>query len=72
VAKESTEQDFITREQFRQGIQKKAFPEAARTGEKIRLALPDHAQGKGGFIYVIAVIFPNLAEGLDADGKFLA
>jgi hypothetical protein len=72
VAKEPPEQSFVTREQFRQRVQEQTLAKAARAGEEIGFAFPDHAQGESGFIDVIAVIFPDFAEGLDADGQLLA
>jgi hypothetical protein len=69
---QTPEQDLIAREQFRQGIQKQTLAETAWAGEKICLAFPDHAQGESGLIDVIAVVFPDFTEGLDANGQFLA
>jgi hypothetical protein len=40
--------------------------------QEIRFALRDHAQGEGGLVDVVAVVFPDFAEGLDADGKLPA
>ena len=63
------EQRFVALEQLLQRVQEQALAEASRTRQEIVLALVQQPADEVGLVHVVAVLFPYLAEGLQADGQ---
>ena len=62
-------QRLIAFKQLLERVQKQALAKAPRTRQKIMSTLVEQPPDVGGLIDVVAVLLPNFAEGLNANGQ---
>ena len=62
------EQWFVALEHLLERVQEQALAKAPWARQEIVRTLVEQSADVGGFIDVVAVLFPNFAEGLNADG----
>ncbi len=72
VDEEASKQRLVAGEQLGQGVEEQRLAEAARAGEKVVRPGLDQLQGETGLVDVVALVFAQLGESLDADRQFLA
>ena len=66
---EPPEQFLAALEQFLDGVQQQALAEAPGAGQEVLVSLVHQPSDPGGLVHVVAALFAELAEGLDADGQ---
>ena len=64
------EQRLVALEQLLAGVEEQALAEAPGTRQKEMLALVEQPADIGRLIDVVAIVFADLAESLNADGQF--
>ena len=64
---EALEEPLVAFEQLLQRIQEQALAEAPRAGEEVVSTGVQQSPDVGGLVDVVAVVLPDLAEGLNAD-----
>ena len=67
---EATEQRLAALEELLQGVHEKALTETPRAREKVVGAFRDQLLDVRGLVDVVAVLFAQLAKGLDASWQF--
>jgi len=65
---EFLEQRLVALEQLLAGVEEQALAEAPRARQEVVLGLVEQPTDIGGLVHVVAVLLPDLAEGLHADG----
>ena len=62
------EQRLVALEQFLERVQEQALAKTPGTRQEVMRSLVEQPADIGGFIDVVAVLLPNFAKGLNADG----
>ena len=70
VDRQTLEQRLVALEQLLDGVHQQALAEAARPREEVVASLGDQPLDVGGLVDVVAVLRPDLVEGLEADREF--
>ena len=70
--RQTPKQRLVAGKKFGQGVEKQAFAKTAGAAQKVMLTLGDQLECKARFVHVIAVVFPDFPESLDADGQLAA
>ena len=66
---ETLEQRLVALEQLLAGVQEQALAETPRARQEVVLSLLEQLPNVSGLVHVVAAPFPDLAEGLHADGQ---
>ena len=72
VGSQAGKQRPVAFEEFLEGIEKQTFAKTPGAREKVLRAPGDQIDSDAGFVHVVAVVFADFGESLNANGQALA